>query len=712
MRKFFKELLRRGIFKVAAIYIVAAWVIVQVAIAVGPALLLPDWIDTLVILLLGLGFPVAMILAWAQELSPDHKRPDSTDEITTAAELPRPPEQSIAVLPFVNMSEDPAQEFFSDGISEELLNGLAKIKTFRVAARTSSFRYKGRADTISEIGAALNVAHVLEGSVRKSGETIRITAQLIRADTGYHLWSETYDRNLEDIFAIQDEISAAIVKAMCLHVLGEEVDDALPVLALSRKIDTRAYEFFLKGRELVGKRGPKNVVEGRLNFEKALKIEPDYVPALAGLAEATLLQVTGPGSYGNLPVKLVQDKARDLLNRAIRLDPDAVEVHATLAQYYNMINDPGTALLHIDLAIRANPGFSSTFARQSFSRKFLGDPKLSPIESLRRALELDPTSNSSLYNLAFRTGDRLNDVAVASALDRIRQVDERRSVHNRVVADALLHKGQVVEALQAIREGMALDPSNKEDSAFADFGPEIRGILREPVQAPQVDQSVCLINFLGDRDKAAIIERCRVFSRIENNDFVGLPVQQVIVDGWGDDPTTARSTLENFFDADGWGPMFIDELVALVPALLVHLRRKDGEEAGAQQVIAKMTQVYEIECHHPDGPYMTNDLLGAAIATLQGNFDLAFERLEKQFDRVWYGLATLRADPVYEALHNDPRFEALNARLDERVEAERKRARELGLLPLEAWLDPPAEAAPAELSAAPKINPAPHQETL
>ena len=261
---FFNELKRRNVFKVGIAYVVVAWLVAQVLQLVFESFGTPDWVMKTVLVLLATGLPFALFFAWAFEMTPEGlKRESEVDrsqsithetgqklnytiiavlvlalgyfaydkfvltsgrdaalvEATTQAiseqvvteEAPSESDKSIAVLPFVNMSSDEEQEYFSDGLSEELLNLLAKIPELRVAARTSSFSLKGKELQISEVGEILKVAHVLEGSVRKAGNQVRITAQLIQAEDGYHLWSETYDRSLDNIFAIQDEIAAKVV---------------------------------------------------------------------------------------------------------------------------------------------------------------------------------------------------------------------------------------------------------------------------------------------------------------------------------------------------------------------------------------------------------------------------------------------------------------------------------------------------------------------
>ena len=307
---FFTELKRRNVFRVALLYLVASWLIIQVADTGISLLGLPEWTGRLVFLLLLIGLPLVVVFSWAYEITPeglkrekeverdvsithetarklntavivllllavggmiaDRLIPEQAQDapsVADASEGTGPTEQSIAVLPFVNMSADPENEYFSDGLSEELLNLLAKIPELQVAARTSAFSFKDSDAGISEIADTLNVAHVLEGSVRKSGDRIRITAQLIKGSDGYHLWSRTWDRTLIDVFAIQDEIAAAVVDALKVTLLGE-----LPHASVT---DTRAYELYLQSKVFADMRTAESYERAALLLTEALDIDPD-----------------------------------------------------------------------------------------------------------------------------------------------------------------------------------------------------------------------------------------------------------------------------------------------------------------------------------------------------------------------------------------------------------------------------------------------------
>ncbi|QFU77260.1 hypothetical protein EY643_17225 [Halioglobus maricola] len=454
MSSFFSELKRRNVFRVAIAYLVLAWLVLQVTDLVAPPLGLPEWTMSMVIFLGSVGFPFALLFAWAFELTPEGlKRSEDVEptesiaphtgsrlkQVTTAlllsaviillldrqlglserwqgeAALPEagveatvPPAdeslspddgislpRSIAVLPFVNMSDDASQEYFSDGISEELLNGLAKIRELRVAARTSSFAFKGKNQDISDIARQLKVDTVLEGSVRKAGQRVRITAQLINADDGYHLWSETYDRDLTDIFAVQDEISAAIVDALKIH-LGTG-----PEMAVTRKTDVEAYNLVLQGRHSVRLRTKEGVEAGLEYYQRALEIDPDYAEAWAGLAIATsLMTANGLTDTPDDTYRLAQS----YLDRAFALSPDLGDAHAGQALVYLNMERAEKGLESVDRALQINPSQGVLYLWKSHLLMQLleWDKSLAVLE---QAYLVDPLHPSIAVSRATRLAD-------------------------------------------------------------------------------------------------------------------------------------------------------------------------------------------------------------------------------------------------------------------------------------------------------------------
>jgi TolB-like protein len=351
------ELRRRNVFRMAVLYFVAAWLIMQVAEVVIALAPLPDWIGPTILGLLAVGFPIALIFSWFYELTPEglslEKDIEPADSITriTGRRMDfvvisllcatvilfaydkwwsrGPIEQSIAVLAFENMSGDPEQGYFSDGISDELLNTLARVPELRVISRNSAFSFKGKEVDTPTIAKQLNVAYVLEGSVRKMGNRVRVTAQLIEASTDSHLWSETYDRELDDIFTVQDEIAAAISDALKLKLVLASGEVVPPTVI--RSANTSAYDAYLLGRELFRQRRPENVENAIRHFERALLLDDNFAPAHAQLAIATTMLL----NYGRYSVEEAKRIAVPHLDRAQELEPDLAEAHG------GRVNRPG-----------------------------------------------------------------------------------------------------------------------------------------------------------------------------------------------------------------------------------------------------------------------------------------------------------------------------------------------------------------------------------
>jgi len=394
---FFDELKRRNVFKVVIAYIVTAWLVIQVADVVLNNIIAPSWIFHVLLLFLALGFPFAIFFSWAFELTPDGiKRDHEVDrsqsithetsrkldfiiigvlivalgylvydktvlsaqrdaalvEATTQAvseqaateKAPTESDKSIAVLPFVNMSDDASNEFFSDGISEELLNLLAKIPELRVTSRSSAFVFKDEKIDIPSVAAKLNVAHILEGSVRKVGNQVRITAQLIEARSDTHLWSETYDRQLDDIFAIQDEIASTVVEQLKVTLLG-----AVPKV---KETDPAAYSLFLQARYYAHLSNAQTWEQSNALYEQALAIDPDYAAAWGGLATNYRSQAT----HGLLPANEGFSLVREAAEKALTIDPDYAPAHASLGRLtmvYN--NDLTQTVQHYERALQLDP---------------------------------------------------------------------------------------------------------------------------------------------------------------------------------------------------------------------------------------------------------------------------------------------------------------------------------------------------------------------
>ena len=324
--RFYHELKRRKVIRVAIVYMVVAWLLIEIASVVFPGLLLPDWTVRFVIALAIIGFPIALVMAWAIELSPDGIKIDpgiseqgtavvATKSITQKDDDER---RSIAVLPFLNLSNDPENEYFSDGMAEELLNLLCKLPQLTVASRTSSFCFKGKDIDLSTVAERLGVDVMLEGSVRRSGDRVRITAQLIDGKSDRHLWSETYDRELKDIFAVQDEIAHNIVEALQIKLTPNQ-QRSIQKQATTGNMD--AYDFYLRGRYFFER---KELDYAQQMFEKAIEQDPEFVLAWAGAAECHAWKCMW---FEKTPENL--QAAKECSLKALQLAPDLAVAHAS-----------------------------------------------------------------------------------------------------------------------------------------------------------------------------------------------------------------------------------------------------------------------------------------------------------------------------------------------------------------------------------------------
>jgi TolB-like protein len=313
-----------------------------------------------------------------------------SDEAVSVTEA-GPPVHSIAVLPFEDLSPAGDQEYFSDGISEEILNALAHISKLHVISRSSAFSYKGKGLDIPTIAEELGVTTVLEGSVRKSGRRIRIAAQLIDAKTDAHVWSETYDRDLEDVFAVQDEISAAIVAALKEH-FGLQVEAASRTITT---VNTEAHEAYLRGRHLVVQRGGQKVTGAVQEFEKAITLDPDYAVAHAELAIAILL--LRRFLYGDLTASEAAARAAPHVERAMALDPTLAEAHAAAGNLSWVQENRQEALRHFSRAIQINPGYSVVYTWMGSVYQEIGDYK-EGFAMTEVSVRLNPLSSPGTWN--------------------------------------------------------------------------------------------------------------------------------------------------------------------------------------------------------------------------------------------------------------------------------------------------------------------------
>ncbi len=433
MASWLSEFRRRKVFKVGVAYLVVAWVLIQIADTVAPQLNLPEWAPRLITLIVLLGYPIALVLAWIFDLTPEgikaeigtnkDKRIYVIAGVLAAAVIgwyawdpPKPAinsteRPSIAVLPFVNMSGDPENEYFSDGISEELLNVLARNPALRVAARTSSFAFKDQPMEVPEIARELNVDLVLEGSVRRQADQVRITAQLIDAESGFHLWSGTYDRHLKDIFATQDEITAAITSALELEIGAPPKSDRL-----ARETEPAIYDTYLRARALFLIRRTAELRQAAKMLEEVIAADPQFAEAYARLG---LIYAVLPFYTQDSRAEL-HTKARNAAEHALALDPGLAEAYGALGDVaiHSQQYDLADALLRRTIA--ESPSLVAGHHWLAENHLFKGELEdaLNELEIVR---QLDPRSRAGgiLRAMTYLAMERPEDARAtcASILD-------------------------------------------------------------------------------------------------------------------------------------------------------------------------------------------------------------------------------------------------------------------------------------------------------
>jgi len=425
LSNFFQELKRRNVYKVAAAYAVVGWLLVQIATQVFPFFEIPNWAVRLIVLAIVIGFPIALVVAWAFELTPEGlKRTEEVDlpartrtkryawvyvmivgallsiglflvgrytapgRVTTSGR----PEKSIAVLPFENLSGDPQNAYFSEGVQDEILTRLAKIAELKVISRTSTQRFKSAPEDLRQIAQQLGVANILEGSVQKANDQVRVNVQLINALTDAHLWADTYDRKLTDIFAVESEIARTVAETLRAKLTGT----AEHVLASRPTENPEAHQLYLKGLFYGSKRTAKDAQKSIEYYQQAAAIDPNYALAYAALAESYWFLAL----YSYPQLNEVVPKARQLALKALELDNSLAEPHSILGIICNTYDRDFVCMEREQkLAIELNPNFSEGHRRYGLLLQNLGRFEEARIAT-RRALEIDPLSPVTNFQYA------------------------------------------------------------------------------------------------------------------------------------------------------------------------------------------------------------------------------------------------------------------------------------------------------------------------
>jgi TolB-like protein/Tfp pilus assembly protein PilF len=482
-KAFFGELKRRNVYKVAIAYGVVAWLLMQVASQIFPFFEIPNWAVRLVVLLLIIGFPVALILAWAFELTPEGiKRTEFAEELPEKSGRSRtwiyviviagaisvslffvgrytapnkqggPAEmatKSIAVLPFENLSRDPDNAFFADGIQEEILTRLSKIADLKVISRTSTQQYHSKPGNLSEIARQLGVANILEGSVQRSADQVRVNAQLIKAATDTHLWADTFDRKLTDVFSVESDIAKAVADTLQAKLSGAEQS----AIAARPTENSEAHELYLRGRYFFGKRTADDFKRAIDYFNQAIAKDPNYALAYAGLAD----------SYALLPQWSTESPAEDLpkakaaADKALALDSNLAEAHVSRGLLFTEDYNLKEAKQEFERAIELNPNDAA-------AHYFLGVTVLAPlgqveqaIVELKRAVELDPFSAVMDTNLGIQYFNARRYPEAIAQLRKATELDPNDAFPRVILGEALEFGGDSAGAIKEYEKAYEIE---------------------------------------------------------------------------------------------------------------------------------------------------------------------------------------------------------------------------------------------------------------
>jgi TolB-like protein/Tfp pilus assembly protein PilF len=662
MTGFFEEVKRRKVYRVAAAYIIAAGGIIQLFSATFPAWELPPWSLRLVIALLLVGFPIALILAWAFDITPQgiQATPETTvprtrrrwniimliatGVVISAATgfflLPRVAavkvDKSIAVLPFENLSDEKENAYFADGIQDDVLTNLSKISDLRVISRTSVMQYRGRPTNLRDIGKALGVSNILEGSVRRSGNRVRVNVQLIDANTDEHLWASDYDRDVTDVFAIQSDLAREIATALQAKLSPAEKSQ------MTRKPteNGEAYLAFVQAHDLsCAFEDSAKLKQSEQLYQRAIDLDPNFALALARYSqlESWMLR-THEGTSEH------RDKARSLAERALQLQPDLPEAHLALGfSYYYGDNNYDAALKEFEIAQRGLPNESEVYLAIGAIQRRQGKWAESTT-NLEKAASLNPKDTWPLQNLAFNYQMQRNFDAANKTVDRALQINPQGiGLWEIKVKLAIAEKGDFSVYEQGVEKGKSF-PISDEDR----------------------------LKILGDHANLLLFQRkyqelLQLGQRFPDDSFKTVPGSLALKyfaigiaqKNLGDD-AAARSAFvkaKNIFEEQLKQKPDDADLHVQLAKLLAWLGEKDTAIAEAQRA----TDLRPESKDAFEGPRITEGV--AQVYAILGDNARAIELLDGLLNRPSeVTLQTLRLNPAWDPIRNDPAFQALFAK--------------------------------------------------
>jgi TolB-like protein/Tfp pilus assembly protein PilF len=731
---FIEELKRRNVVRVGIAYVVGAWLLVQGADLIFDLIGADDWVLRALASVLALGFIPAVLFAWAFEITPEgikkEKDVDRTKSITThtakkldiatmillmaaigllaldrfttpnavnPAQAGIQPTsdskntgsaadtaiRSIAVLPFVDMSPAKDNEYFTDGLTEELLNILAQIKSLQVAGRTSSFAFKGKTEDLREIGEKLNVNTLLEGSVRKDDKSqkIRVTVQLINVEDGYHIWSDTYDRDLEDIFAIQEDIATQVADALKVNLLGEE---AAPI-ATHDRTDLNAYDLYLQGLQKLNTFSFESLPQARSLFEEALLLDPDYQPARQGLA-LSMLEMSETGA---MPQPQAIQLVSPLLDTLLANDPDNSIAHTYRGRILEFQRNYKGADESFQRALQLNSRNAytlTTYGRFLFDRGEIDEG----LGYLQQAQQIEPYDIKLQWNLCAAFGRLSDDENTTKECGRIGDIEADNPMQYYGMMYLHEYRGELAEAMVWREKSIRVDPDDPEltggvaitwanlgDSRQAERWAE-KTYAIDPDHPSSVITRITIMMLKEQREQALAVAQKAFDEQLPDRHGSNFYIYKLLASDAvrKRNFATALQVLMALLPEDLESPLESNDVndVELISKVATVIKYQD---AGSDQIAALLNHAEQLN-QQSDGrvfqflkPYRQ-----ATIEAARGNKGEAIMQLEEAVSKGWRfdWRETMQDDFQFESLHKEPAFQELVAFLEADMEKQREEA--------------------------------------
>jgi TolB-like protein/Flp pilus assembly protein TadD len=708
------ELSRRKVLKTVGAYAVGVFVVLQIMEPLAEALRFPDWLLTSVVVALILGFPIVFALAWQFDITGEGVRRTSDSNLlgpgqrfflfsllliatgglafsfyeyfgsmsgqpedTATAQVSErsfsAPENSIAVLPFRDLSAEHDQEYLSDGLAEEILNLLAQVEGLQVAARTSSFAFRGREDDIRTIGEALNVRTVLEGSLRTSGNQVRLSAQLVNVEDGYQIWSQTFERELDDIFALQDEVASAIATSLVDNFAGLEAE-----APTARTQNIAAFEAYRAGRLHWWRRTPQELERAIAMFGEALQHDPQFAPAYAALADSYILL----SLYGDSNRMRAVQRAQPYIEKALALDPESAEAYAALGLARMEIGQNTSAESSLRQAIQLNESYVP--ARLWLSNVLgntgrIGEQAL----VLEEAMAVDPLNELLAINYAGNLNSRGNYAEASDMLRSLLLVKPDSTNLLRTYSSIAFFNGDMVQGWTLARQAYDIDPDNPQviqmlSKAWLELGNTERAeeLLQEAmdIAADNMElkgQYFQLLLLDGRLEEAESMVRDIFGSDVEvlPENFQRYYHQQMgLIRLVARDLPAALVEFEQAIDPQEDGAFKGDQLFNLTAAAFLH--DVVGDPELAQERLAQAERALNrARINGLDNPDIYYN--ASVIDVLHEDYEGAVEALQAAYDRGWRQTWVLDIDGRLEPLHEMPAYIELRQTIEQDIQQAR-----------------------------------------